>query len=258
MPTQQEKLIDISAELIMDISQFVNILRRIAKGERGAKIPETSQVESLRDLAKEINIVVNEFWKKQDEIAKNSQGLVDAVKKFNETLQMFIQGNMEARAPTDFKLEALVELSKGINHTLDQLQKRNSEIQGLLKELETPSITIWKGVVVMPLIGTLSTERASRAMITILTAITNQKAEIGIIDVTGVPVIDTMVADNLLRTVKAIKIIGAEPILTGISPEVASTIVKMGIEMGEVLTKSTLEDGLKYALELLGYKISHG
>ncbi|MBN9409475.1 MAG: STAS domain-containing protein [Burkholderiales bacterium] len=118
-----------------------------------------------------------------------------------------------------------------------------------LLELSTPVIRLWDGIVAVPLIGTLDSERTQVVMESLLESIVENEATIAIIDITGVPTVDTLVAQHLLKTISAARLMGAECILSGIRPQIAQTIVHLGVDLGGVGTKSTLADALKLAFQ---------
>jgi rsbT co-antagonist protein RsbR len=116
-------------------------------------------------------------------------------------------------------------------------------------ELSTPVVKLWDGVLALPLIGTLDSERTQIVMENLLQEIVRTGAAIAIIDITGVPTVDTLVAQHLLKTVAAARLMGAECIISGIRPEIASTIVHLGVDLGKVTTKATLADAFAIALK---------
>jgi rsbT co-antagonist protein RsbR len=124
-----------------------------------------------------------------------------------------------------------------------------------LLELSTPVVRLWDGIIAVPLVGTLDSARTQLVMEKMLDALVRTEAEHAVIDITGVPTVDTEVAQHLLKTVMAAKLMGAECVITGIRPQIAHTIVSLGIEFGDVLTKQTLADGLAYALDRSGQKV---
>jgi rsbT co-antagonist protein RsbR len=125
-----------------------------------------------------------------------------------------------------------------------------------LLDLSTPVIKIWDGIVAVPLIGTLDSERTQVVMESLLEAIVHNEAGIAIIDITGVPTVDTQVAQHLLKTVAAARLMGAECIISGIRPQIAQTIVHLGVELGDVTTKPTLADALRVALRKTGFAVA--
>jgi rsbT co-antagonist protein RsbR len=116
-------------------------------------------------------------------------------------------------------------------------------------ELSTPVVELWQGVLALPLIGTLDSARTQVVMETLLTRIVETGAVIAIIDITGVPTVDTLVAQHLLKTVSAARLMGAECIISGIRPQIAQTIVHLGVELGQVVTKSSLAAAFAVALD---------
>jgi rsbT co-antagonist protein RsbR len=123
-------------------------------------------------------------------------------------------------------------------------------------ELSTPVVRLWAGIIAVPLVGTLDSARTQLVMEKMLDALVSTGAQHAVIDITGVPVVDTEVAQHLIKTVIAARLMGAECIITGIRPQIAHTIVSLGIEFGDVLTKQTLADGLAYALGRSGLKVT--
>ena len=124
-----------------------------------------------------------------------------------------------------------------------------------LQELSAPLIPVLEGITVMPLIGTIDTERAKQIMENLLTGVVHHRSEVVLIDITGVPVVDTMVAHHIIQAAEAVRLVGAKCILCGIRPEIAQTIVNLGINLNEVITKNTLKKGIEVALELTSRKI---
>jgi rsbT co-antagonist protein RsbR len=121
--------------------------------------------------------------------------------------------------------------------------------QATLRELSTPLMPIANGVVVMPLIGAIDTARAQQIMETLLYGVAKHHAHVAIIDITGVKVVDTQVAGALMRAAQAARMLGAQVLLTGISPEIAQTLVHIGAELRDLVTKATLQEGIDYALK---------
>jgi rsbT co-antagonist protein RsbR len=117
-----------------------------------------------------------------------------------------------------------------------------------LIELSTPVIDVWEGVLTVPILGSLDSERASRISEALLTQIVEKRAAAAIIDISGITAVDSAVADRLIRTAKAVKLVGAEAILTGVGVEIAQTIADLGIDMEGLKTMSTLKDGLRYVI----------
>ncbi|WP_431916496.1 STAS domain-containing protein [Micromonospora wenchangensis] len=125
-----------------------------------------------------------------------------------------------------------------------------------LLELSTPVVKIWDGVVAVPLVGTLDSARAQVVMERLLQTLVDTGSPYAIIDITGVPAVDTQVAQHILKTVVAARLMGADCIISGIRPQIAQTIVALGIEFGDIATKASLADALRHVLRLTGVETS--
>jgi rsbT co-antagonist protein RsbR len=125
-----------------------------------------------------------------------------------------------------------------------------------LMELSTPVVKLWQGVVALPLIGTLDSARTQVVMESLLEKILETDSALAIIDITGVPTVDTLVAQHLLKTVAAARLMGADCIISGIRPQIAQTIVHLGLDLQDVTTKSSLADAVVVALDRTGYQIT--
>jgi rsbT co-antagonist protein RsbR len=144
-------------------------------------------------------------------------------------------------------------------YTVEVFQRGRDQIvarqQQELLELSTPVISLWEGVLALPLIGTLDSMRAQVVMESILQKIVDTGATIAIIDITGVPTVDTLVAQHLMKTIAAARLMGADCIISGIRPQIAQTIVHLGVDLDNVTTKATLADAFLVALERTGAQI---
>ena len=144
-------------------------------------------------------------------------------------------------------------------YTTEVYQKNREEVivrqQQELLELSTPVVQLWEGILALPLIGTLDSARTQVMMESLLQRIVETSSAIAIIDITGVPTVDTLVAQHLLKTVAAARLMGADCIISGIRPQIAQTIVHLGVELGDVTTKATLAGALALALQRTGQRI---
>lgn len=122
-------------------------------------------------------------------------------------------------------------------------------------ELSTPVVQLWEGIVALPLIGTLDSARTSVVMETLLQTIVSTRSEMAIIDITGVPTVDTLVAQHLLKTVAAARLMGADCIISGIRPQIAQTMVHLQIDLSTVTTKATMAEALRTAIKRGGYEV---
>jgi rsbT co-antagonist protein RsbR len=144
-------------------------------------------------------------------------------------------------------------------YTIESFQRTRDQIivrqQQELLELSTPVVKLWNGILALPLIGTLDSARTQVVMENILQKIVDTGAAIAIIDITGVPTVDTLVAQHLMKTIAAARLMGADCIISGIRPQIAQTIVHLGVNLEDVMTKATLADAFVVALERTGTSI---
>jgi rsbT co-antagonist protein RsbR len=159
----------------------------------------------------------------------------------------------EIIAIDDFVDKLALHTTDSFIHGRDQVISRQQEE---MLELSTPVVTLWDGIVALPLIGTLDSARTQVVMESLLQAIVQTNSRFAIIDITGVPTVDTLVAQHLLKTITAARLMGAECILSGIRPQIAQTIVHLGINLEDVITKAKLSDAFKLALERSGRTVT--
>jgi rsbT co-antagonist protein RsbR len=164
-------------------------------------------------------------------------------------------------------LEALTASTLGISQLLDKLglmtvdafqRTRESVInrqQQELMELSTPVVRLWDNILALPLIGTLDSSRTQVVMQNLLEAIVQTRSDFAIIDITGVPTVDTLVAQHLLKTVAAARLMGADCLISGIRPQIAQTIIHLGVDLSAVATKATLADAFAVALRRSGHAV---
>ena len=165
----------------------------------------------------------------------------------------------DAKALHDSMWRATALIDKLALLTTDAYLRSREEIitrqQQELLELSTPVVRLWDGVVAVPLIGTLDSARTQVVMENLLEMIVSANSPLAIIDITGVPTVDTLVAQHLLKTVAAARLMGADCIISGIRPQIAQTIVHLGVDLGDVITKASLADAVRLALQRSGYSV---
>jgi rsbT co-antagonist protein RsbR len=146
--------------------------------------------------------------------------------------------------------------------TVEAFQKTREDVirrqQEELIELSTPVVKVWDGILAVPLIGTLDSARTQVVMESLLQQIVDTGSAIAIIDITGVPTVDTLVAQHLLKTVAAARLMGADCIISGVRPQIAQTIVHLGVDLGDVITKPTLAHALSLAFRRAGLTVTRG
>ncbi len=163
----------------------------------------------------------------------------------------------DASALADETWRATVLIDRLGLQTTEAFQKSRENVirrqQQDLLEISTPVVRLWDGILALPLIGTLDSARTQIVMQNLLEAIVSHGAAFAIIDITGVPTVDTLVAQHLLKTVAAARLMGADCIISGIRPQIAQTIIHLGVDLAGVITKATLADAFQIALRKLGY-----
>lgn len=169
-----------------------------------------------------------------------------------------LQGGEDA-AGAGLVLEVNNALDRLGLYTIEVFQQGREEIisrqQQELLELSTPVVKLWDGILALPLIGTLDSERTQIVMENLLQSLVSSGSTIAIIDITGVPTVDTKVAQHLIQTVSAARLMGADCIMSGIRPQIAQTIIHLGVTLPDVLTKASLADAFAVALDRLGQHV---
>ena len=188
--------------------------------------------------------------------------LTDGMQVFRRVITEYILKQSD-KVDTDYFSEILREVDGWVDPIINRLINEYSgswehivSLQRVaLQELSAPLIPVMENITIMPLIGTIDTERAKLIMENLLDGVIKHNAEVVLIDITGVPVVDTMVAHHIIQAAEAVRLIGSRCILVGIRPEIAQTIVNLGIDLGKFPTKSSLRKGFETALELTNRRI---
>ena len=168
--------------------------------------------------------------------------------------------SLQAQELSDGSWQITLLLDKLGLYTIEVFQRSREAVinrqQEELLELSTPVVRLWDSILALPLIGTLNSERTQVVMESLLEKIVETEAQIAIIDITGVPTVDTLVAQHLLKTVAAARLMGADCIISGIRPQIAQTIIHLGINLSDVVTKATLADAFTVALQRTGATVA--
>jgi len=176
-----------------------------------------------------------------------------------EQLRLAAGKDTETLADQTWQASVLLD-SLGL-HTIRTFQKAREEVinrqQREMLELSTPVVKLWDGILALPMIGTLDSARTQVVMENLLQKVVDTGAQIAILDITGVPTVDTLVAQHLLKTVTALRLMGAECIISGVRPQIAQTIVHLGVDLQGVTTKANLADALALALKRTGSSLKH-
>jgi rsbT co-antagonist protein RsbR len=238
------------AELARQIADVFGALHAVLQtpGDEGLDGPEAGAARaSLSELSR--------HWARQGFSPTETATLVLAVK------EVAFEEAGEGQVPLDFRVLSRVVDAMAL-FTFDTYTKAREEILAdqteQLLELSTPVVKLWDGIVAVPLIGTLDSARAQVVMEKLLQTLVDTGAAFAIVDITGVPAVDTQVAQHILKTVVAARLMGAECIISGIRPQIAQTVVALGIEFGDIVTKASLADALLHAMRASGIEVSRG
>ena len=234
-------------------SQFSEILEAITDAKAGTKIDDynSSEWNSLREYLGGLSASRATQGFTPSETALFVLSLKDPLfalirsKWSTDPNQLFVN----ITSVNDFIDKLALHTTDSYIAGRDQVIARQQED---MLELSTPVVTLWEGIVALPLIGTLDSARTQVVMESLLEAVVKTNSRFAIIDITGVPTVDTLVAQHLLKTITAARLMGAECILSGIRPQIAQTIVHLGISLTEVITKARLADAFRVALERSG------
>jgi rsbT co-antagonist protein RsbR len=239
-----------------EADNIVHLLRgALEKGEDLAGFESGAAWAHLRDALAALS---KSRAAKGETVADTSRFVLALKKPVFETLQNRLSKDPGAMTAALWSLSGAVD--KLAQHTASTYLLAREEMirrqQEELLELSTPVVKLWEGILAVPMIGVLDSSRTQLVMETLLQAIVDSGSTLAIIDITGVPTVDTLVAQHLLKTVSAIRLMGADCIISGIRPQIAQTIVHLGIDLLGVKTKATLADALELALRQTGWRMS--
>jgi rsbT co-antagonist protein RsbR len=242
------------AELSEQSNAFLRELRSALQNGDGRDI-DADEWRPMRELLSDMS----RSRAKQGFTPTETAGFVFS---FKQPLFALLQKEL-ARSPEDLGREiwtATLLLDKLGLYTTEIFLKAREEVishqQAEMLELSTPVVELWEGVLALPLIGTLDSRRTQTVMEALLQRIVDTGSEIAIIDITGVPTVDTLTAQHLIKTITATRLMGADCIISGIRPQIAQTIVHLGVDLGDVLTKSSIAGALALALKRRGLTVT--
>jgi rsbT co-antagonist protein RsbR len=238
-----------------EASALIGVLESGLRGGGTADSFDQPVWEPLRDVLAQLS----RAGASRGDSAGETSRFVLAVKRplFN-ALQKRLGQDGAALTAAIWSLSSLVD--RMAQWTVTSHQRTREEIiqrqQAELLELSTPVVKLWEGVLAVPMIGTLDSNRTQLVMETLLEQIVATGSSIAIIDITGVPTVDTLVAQHLLKTVTAIRLMGADCIISGVRPQIAQTIVHLGIDLQGIVTKASLADALALAMKQTGFVVT--
>lgn len=251
-PTSRTDLIT-ESELRQQCGEFLGLLRAAVQGggSTGVQAPEWAPLREMLGRVSRSRAL-------QGFSPSETATFVLSLKRpLFARLQAAVQGDPERLMDAVWSATTLLD-GLGL-YTTEAFQQSREDViyrqQQELLELSTPVVKLWEGVVAVPLIGTLDSARTQVVMENLLQRIVETGASMAIIDITGVPTVDTLVAQHLIKTVAAARLMGAECIISGIRPQIAQTIVHLGVELHGASTKATLADAIAMALRTTGWKV---
>ncbi len=155
----------------------------------------------------------------------------------------------------DGQLRGFGKVTRDLTERRQTEEKLKKQAQEILEMATVPVVQVWEGIVLVPLIGTLDSQRTEQLMERLLHRVTETGSPVALLDITGVPTIDTQTAQHLIETVSAVRLLGAEVILTGVRPAIAQTLVHLGIDLANIITRSSLTAGLRMAFTILNLNV---
>jgi rsbT co-antagonist protein RsbR len=234
------------------------MLRALREALKAGGDPEQFQVPAWAPL-REVLEALSRSRAAQGQSAGDTSVFVLAFKRpLFKAIQREFEGEANKQMAAVWTISVLVD--KMAQWTVTTYQQTREDLirrqQQDLMELSTPVIKLFEGVLAVPMIGTLDSSRTQMVMETLLQRIVETGSRLAIIDITGVPTVDTLVAQHLLKTVSAIRLMGAECIISGIRPQIAQTIVHLGIDLQGIASKANLADALELAMEQQGFTVT--
>jgi rsbT co-antagonist protein RsbR len=228
-----------------------------------------SQTEKLFGYAREemlgrpVEILVPERFRKKHPDYRNGYFAEPRTRSMGVSLKLFGLHKDGHEIPVEISLSPLqtesgLLVSSSIRDVTerrlaeDRIQKQAQEI---LEMATVPVVQVWDGIVLVPLIGTLDSQRTQQLMERLLQRVADTASPVALLDITGVPTVDTQTAQHLIETIAAVRLLGSEVILTGVRPTIAQTLVHLGIDLSSVLTRSSLTAGLRVALDILNLNV---
>jgi rsbT co-antagonist protein RsbR len=237
-------------ELEQQTAEFLQLLTTASAHANGADIG-ASEFKPLREFLEGVSRsrALQGFTS-----AETATFIFSFKKPLFDQLKLAAGKDADKLAEQTWQATALLD-SLGL-HTVQTFQKAREEVinrqQREMLELSTPVVKLWDGILALPMIGTLDSARTQVVMENLLQKVVETGAQIAILDITGVPTVDTLVAQHLLKTVTALRLMGAECIISGVRPQIAQTIVHLGVDLQGVTTKANLADALALALKRTG------
>lgn len=251
-------------------NQWIEGMDEIGDKKELKAISEKVYLSTSREY---INLLLNNISQNTDNLSIKLTDFAEKIVRFGWPLVYVTEGlslfgkvvfeGMTEEASDSAKISIMYDFDQWLRPVYNEIVKTYTgtwehtvSMQKIaLQELAAPLIPVFDKISVMPLVGTIDTERARQIMENLLQGVVKHRAEVVLIDITGVPVVDTMVAHHIIQAAEAVRLVGAKCLLVGIRPEIAQTIVNLGINLDQIITKNSLKKGIETALEITNRKI---
>lgn len=252
-------------QLIIKAKSLVEIV-----GLDETKTRTQSMLEHFINILPERDDQDNESYQQINELLSELSNKMTAQNITPSETATFVFSIKDAIFPVlqeEFDGKALADAILSVNQLIDQLGINTFEVyldsreqiiadqQKAFQEVSVPVVKVWERIIMIPLIGMLDSERTQMMMEILLEALEDLQAKVAILDISGIPVVDTLVARHLITAASAAKLMGAECIITGVRARIAQTLVQLGVDLGGFITRTSMADGLQLALEITGQKI---
>ncbi|NHC38479.1 STAS domain-containing protein [Bacillus sp. MM2020_1] len=216
-------------------------------------------ITSSTNQQKNNESMISEFTQKIVQLGWTLGFIMDSLSEFGKIVFFPMADKTSEKEQVEFILDYdrwISPINVAVYNQYAETWQRTVSLQKIaLQELSAPLIPIFDNITIMPLVGTIDTERAKSIMENLLQGVVKHRAAVVLIDITGVPVVDTMVAHHIIQASEAVRLVGAKCIIVGIRPEIAQTIVNLGINLTQVMTKNSLQKGIEAALEMTNRKV---
>jgi rsbT co-antagonist protein RsbR len=217
-------------------------------------------ITKIEEPNEERSISLNDFSERIIKLGWPLSYITEGLQKFRGVIHNWmLEDSMEPNKQLEVMKDVNTWVDSIINHMVNNYSgswEHTVSMQKIaLQELSAPLIPVFENITIMPLIGTIDTDRAKTIMENLLQGVVKHRAEVVLIDITGVPVVDTMVAHHVIQAAEAVRLVGTKCLIVGIRPEIAQTIVNLGIDLSHIITKNSLRNGLEAALSMTNRKI---
>lgn len=256
-----DRLIDIQQELMADLPVGAALPATDARTETAASVADLRALADGADYGQYLE-TRRTGMAQMAEAGLSFATIVTAVSRLRGPLVEMIRAQMSDPTRvyrTEDVIDRLIRdalTAAGEVFATVKEDHKADEYRSAIRRLSTPVVRIWDGILLLPVIGIVDSDRARQMMEQLLNRIAEERAHVVILDVTGVPTLDTAVADHLIKTTRAASLLGARTLLVGISPEVAQTVVRLGVSLADMDTHPDLRSGLEQALACLGQKVT--